>query len=103
MIRTFIFNNQGKLPGHDKSLPAVINALNDPNVHAWIDLEQPSDQEAREVLEQGFHFHPLSIEDCLAPDSGPKVEEYLPTTNNEYPPYLFIVLHAVDYNRHNGV
>jgi magnesium transporter len=43
------------------------------------------------VLETVFQFHPLAIEDCVAPNSLPKVEDY--------DDYLFIVTHAVDFKR----
>src|SRR5437764_12951944 len=102
MIRTFVFTTQGKLTSSNNDLNGVFPALQDPNAHVWIDLEAPTDQEARQVLEDAFHFHPLSIEDCLAPDSAPKVEEYSPRENDQFAPYLFVVLHAVNYNR-NGV
>jgi magnesium transporter len=64
-----------------------------------VDLEQPTPDEAKHVLEDVFHFHPLSIEDCLAENSSPKVEEYSPREDDKFTPYLFIVIHAVDYNR----
>jgi magnesium transporter len=103
MIRTFVFSNQGKLLNQGGDLKPVFEAMRDPNAHVWIDLEQPPEKEVREVLEDVFHFHPLSIEDCLAPDSAPKVEEYVPGENDQFMPYLFVVLHAVDYNRNDGV
>ncbi len=44
-----------------------------------------------------FHFHPLSIEDCVQPSPSPKVEEYSPKEGDLFTPYLFMVIHAVDY------
>jgi magnesium transporter len=67
-----------------------------------VDLENPSEFENREVLEQIFHFHPLSIEDCVQPSPSPKVEEYSPKEGDMFTPYLFIVIHAVDYSRKDG-
>ena len=49
-----------------------------------------------------FHFHPLSIEDCVAASPSPKVEEYSPKEEDWFTPYLFMVIHAVDYSRENG-
>jgi magnesium transporter len=49
-----------------------------------------------------FHFHPLSIEDCVQPSPSPKVEEYTPKDGDLFTPYLFMVIHAVDYNRKSG-
>src|SRR5262249_19548926 len=46
--------------------------------------------------------HPLSIEDAVATNSSPKVEEYVPREDDLFTPYLFIVVHAVDYSRKDG-
>ena len=50
-----------------------------------------------------FHFHPLSIEDAVVVSTAPKVEEYLPKEDDKFSPYLFLVIHAVDYSRKDGV
>jgi len=55
------------------------------------------------VLEEVFHFHALSIEDCVAASPSPKVDEYSPKEEDRFAPYLFIVIHAVDYSRKDGV
>lgn len=52
----------------------------------WVDLEAPAPGEV-ELLSNVFGFHPLAIEDCLHRLQRPKVDEY--------PGYLFLVLHAV--------
>ena len=49
-----------------------------------------------------FQVHPLSIEDCVQPSPSPKVEEYAPKEGDRFTPYLFMVIHAVDYNRKDG-
>jgi magnesium transporter len=68
-----------------------------------VDLEKSTPEEAKLVLEGIFHFHPLSIEDCIAVSSAPKVEEYTPKDEDKFSPYLFMVIHAVDYSRKDGV
>ena len=55
------------------------------------------------MLEDVFHFHPLSIEDCVTASPSPKVDEYSPKEEDRFTPYLFIVIHAVDYSRKDGV
>ena len=77
--------------------------LADTNLFLWVDLEKPTPEESQRVLEQIFHFHPLSIEDCVAVTPSPKVEEYAPKDDDRFMPYLFIVIHAVDYSRKDGV
>ena len=77
--------------------------LSDTNLFLWIDLESPTPEEAKFVFEELFHFHPLSINDCLAVSQTPKVEEYSPKGDDRFPLYLFMVIHAVDYSRKDGV
>ncbi|ADL08577.1 magnesium/cobalt transporter CorA [Thermosediminibacter oceani] len=52
----------------------------------WLDMTSP-DKEEISVLTDCFHFHPLTIEDCLYRLQRPKIEEY--------EGYYFIVLHAL--------
>ena len=35
--------------------------------------------------------------------AAPKVEEYTPREEDKFTPYLFMVIHAVDYSRKDGV
>jgi magnesium transporter len=55
------------------------------------------------VLEEVFHFHPLSIEDCVNVSPSPKVDEYEPRDGDKFTPYLFMVIHAVDFRRQECV
>lgn len=77
--------------------------LSDTNLFLWVDLESPTPEETKFVLEDVFHFHPLSIEDCVTASPSPKVEEYLPKDDDQFAAYLFIVIHGVDYSRKDGV
>ena len=90
MISSFIFS-EGKLVGRDLELEALRLVQADKGLIVWVDLSNPTDEEIKSVLEGLFHFHPLAIEDCVAPNSLPKVEDY--------EDYLFIVTHAVDFTR----
>jgi magnesium transporter len=102
MIRSFAFTTQGKLHTKDIDLFLMPTLLADTNLFLWVDLEKSTPEEAKEVLEMIFHFHPLSIEDCILPSPSPKVEEYSPKEDDKFTPYLFMVIHAVDYNRKDG-
>jgi magnesium transporter len=103
MIRSFAFTTQGKLHSKDIEIFLMPTLLADTNLFLWVDLENPTQAEWKEVLEQIFHFHPLSIEDCVQPSPSPKVEEYAPSKEDDhFTPYLFMVIHAVDYNRKDG-
>ena len=90
MIRSFIFSD-GKLVGQDVEREALRLVRADKGLLLWVDLDKPTDDETKFVLETVFQFHPLAIEDCVAPSSLPKVEDY--------EDYLFIVTHAVDFTR----
>ncbi len=102
MIRSFAFTTQGKLHTRDIDMFLMPTLLADTNLFLWVDLEKPTAEEWKEVLEMIFHFHPLSIEDCVQPSPSPKVEEYSPKEDDKFTPYLFMVIHAVDYNRKDG-
>src|SRR5882724_4361922 len=90
MIRSFIFS-EGKLVGQDLEREALRLVRADKGLLLWVDLDKPTEEEWKFVLESVFQFHPLAIEDCVQPNSPPKVEDY--------DDYLFIVTHAVDFSR----
>ena len=92
MVHSFIFS-EGKLVGRDLELEALRLVQNDKGLVLWVDLENPTDQEVKDILEGVFHFHPLAIEDCLTPSPLPKIEDY--------DDYLFMVTHAVDFTQEN--
>lgn len=103
MIRSIAFTTQGRLHSQDIAPFLMPTLLSDTNLFLWVDLEASTPQEAKMVLEDIFHFHPLSIEDCIAESPSPKVEEYFPKDEDRFLPYLFMVIHAVDYSRKDGV
>src|SRR5881628_342903 len=103
MIRSFAFTTQGRLHSKDIEIFLMPTLLADTNLFLWVDLEKPSAEEAKRILEGIFHFHPLSIDDCIGVSSAPKVEEYQPKEDDKFSPYLFMVIHAVDYSRKDGV
>src|SRR3989449_7115640 len=103
MIRSFAFTTQGRLHSKDIEMFLMPTLLADTNLFLWVDLERPTPEETKSVLEDVFHFHPLSIEDCVMVSPSPKVEEYTPKEEDRFTPYLFMVIHAVDYSRKDGV
>src|SRR6266404_408013 len=103
MIRSFVFTTQGRLHSKDIEMFLMPTLLADTNLFLWVDLENPTSQETKFVLEDVFHFHPLSIEDCVSVSPLPKVEEYNPKEEDRFAPYLFMVIHAVDYSRKDCV
>src|SRR5207245_2774026 len=103
MIRSFVFTTQGRLHSKDIEMFLMPTLLADTNLFLWVDLERPTPEETKIVLEDLFHFHPLSIEDCVMVSPSPKVEEYSPKEEDKFTPYLFMVIHAVDYSCKDGV
>ncbi len=103
MIRSFAFTTQGKLHSSDLERFLMPTLLSDTNLFLWIDLETPTPEDTKFFLEGLFHFHPLSIEDCVKECQSPKVEEYTPKEEDKFAPYLFMVIHAVDYSRKDSV
>jgi magnesium transporter len=103
MIRSLVFTTQGRLHSRNIEMFLMPTLLTDTNLFLWVDLEDPTPEEAKFVLEDVFHFHPLSIEDCVMTSASPKVEEYTPKEEDRFAPYLFMVIHAVDYSRKDGV
>src|SRR6266700_1789446 len=103
MIRSFVFTTQGRLHSKDIEMFLMPTLLADTNLFLWVDLERPTPEETKFVLEDVFHFHPLSIEDCVRLSPSPKVEEYTPKEEDTFAPYLFMVIHGVDYSRKDGV
>lgn len=103
MIRSLVFTTQGRLHSRNIEMFLMPTLLTDTNLFLWVDLESPTPEETKFVLEDVFHFHPLSIEDCVMLSPSPKVEEYTPKEEDRFTPYLFMVIHAVDYSRKDGV
>src|ERR1041384_7531010 len=103
MIRSLVFTTQGRLHSKNIEMFLMPTLLSDTNLFLWVDLENSPPEENKYVLEDVFHFHPLSIEDCVMVSPSPKVEEYTPKEGDKFSPYLFMVIHAVDYSRKDGV
>src|SRR5215204_2039326 len=59
----------------------------------WVNIDRPSPLEAA-WLEEQFDFHALDLEDVLSRNQRPKIDEY--------PNYLFIVLHFPVFDRAVG-
>ncbi|MEZ4659388.1 MAG: magnesium/cobalt transporter CorA [Caldilineaceae bacterium] len=86
MIRTLYRHRSGTqlmdLPGDQ-----LLAAVQDKQARLWIDMQKPTEAEAKLVLEEAFHFHPLSIEDTLNDVHTPKMDDY--------GRYRYLVLHAI--------
>lgn len=84
----------------ESAAPAAVPDLSTPRVEEieaagirWFNVEQPGPAE-QAWLEEHFEFHPLDIEDVFSKNQRPKIDEY--------PDYLFLVLHIPVFNREIG-
>src|SRR2546426_3084080 len=59
----------------------------------WVHIEEPSALE-RAWLAEHYDFHPLDLEDVMSRNQRPKIDEY--------PDYLFIVLHFPIFDKQVG-
>src|SRR5215218_10047998 len=57
---------------------------------SWVLVDEPTSEEAA-VLAERFGFHELDVEDVLSSRQRPKIDEY--------PEYLFVVLHFPFYDK----
>jgi len=90
MIQSFVFND-GKLVASNLDSDALRLVRADKGLLIWVNLFAPTPEETTSILEQVFSFHPLAIEDCLSVSRYPKIEDY--------EDYLFLVMHAVAFNK----
>ncbi len=66
----------------------IRDALATASTRLWVDIDSTS-RHQHAILEKLFHFHPLTVEDTLNPNSRVKIEAY--------DGYMFIVLRAVRF------
>jgi len=90
MIQVFAFT-QGRFEDQELDPCTIQLLLKDEGIHIWVDLSDATAEERKTIFEDVFQFHPLAIEDCLSHNELPKVEVY--------DHYLFLVFHAVEFNR----
>lgn len=91
MIRSVYYPAVNSTAQNNLLIQDYISALQNPDGLLWIDIENPTADEAETVLSGVFGFHPLAIEDCLS--SGyqtPKIDDF--------GEYLFIIAHALPVN-----
>jgi magnesium transporter len=88
MLNILICSKSGEIT-ETQEISKLKAAFGDPELHLWVDMEDPNDEEIDLLLEV-FHFHPLAIEDVIMDISMPKMDMY--------DTYAFLNLHRVFYN-----
>lgn len=56
----------------------------------WVEIENPTKDDL-EFAKDIFSLHPLTVEDCVNTNARPKIDQF--------PSYLFLILHAAGINR----
>lgn len=70
-------------------------ALQDANGLLWVDFVGEPPEVCEPILRQTFGFHPLAVDDALRETHMPKIDDW--------EQYLYLVLPAVVFDRHDGV
>ncbi|MBK5110724.1 MAG: magnesium transporter CorA family protein [Thermoleophilia bacterium] len=83
----------GSAPGSDSEAAAPRIEEIDAGGLRWINIERPGGAE-RAWLEEHFDFHALDLEDVLSRNQRPKIDQY--------PDYLFLVLHVPVFDPNAG-
>ncbi len=65
-------------------------ALGDSQGLLWVDFEGEPPQVCEPILRETFGFHPLAVDDALAENHVPKVDDW--------GRYVYIVLHAINFH-----
>jgi magnesium transporter len=85
-VKTLYRSNAGAVERVDGAAE-LTNALADRGGVVWVDLMIHSDEDAA-ILRDVFHFHELTIEDCVSP----RVD---PARIDDYGDYLFLIIQAL--------
>jgi len=93
MIRSIYITKSG-LAKTDLAVEEYPAALQDPDGLLWVDFEGTPPESDEPVLQNVFGFHPLAIDDALQESHVPKIDDW--------EDYLYIVLHAVSFDRTDG-
>jgi magnesium transporter len=86
MINSVFINSKNQII--DISKDHLLSTLNENNGLLWVNLDKPTDEELLEILQDIFHFHPLTIEDCQS-------QGFQTAKVDDHEDYLFIITHTL--------
>lgn len=93
MFKLVYYSAQDEIK-YDISLSQVSDILQSGNGLLWLVLQDANEDELNSILHDIFHFHPLTIEDCLS-------EGYQTPKLDVFENYIFVVMHALIPDRIN--
>ena len=85
MLKSYCRKKDGSLI-IDLNRDTIKEVLTDEENLIWIDVEDPDDNDI-EVLLEVFGLHAMTVEDCIMPNTRPKIEQF----DN----YTFLILHTI--------
>ncbi|MBW7883854.1 MAG: magnesium/cobalt transporter CorA [Caldilineaceae bacterium] len=86
MIRIICRRGDGRV-AMDVPVSELAHLLQEPDTSTWVDLQAPTEEEYKRVLQDVYDFHPLAIEDAIRDLHLPKLDDY--------GSYLYLVFHTV--------
>lgn len=93
MIQSLYLEPNGQLRTNLSQMDMAF-ALQEPAGLLWVDFQGTPPEEDEQVLRKTFGFHPLAIDDALQETHVPKLDDW--------GAYLYIVLHAVVFDKVEG-
>jgi magnesium transporter len=84
---TILVARQGREAAEEAKVGDLPALLEDESAIVWVNLPGDDEQEARRVVTDVFHFHPLAVEECFEEREHPKVEVY--------DGYVYVITHGV--------
>lgn len=87
-MKTMLCKEKKEIVGALKS-EDIKGALGRDDNLVWVELENPTKDELA-FIKDTFNLHPLTVEDCVNTNARPKIDQF--------PSYLFLILHAAGYN-----
>ncbi len=87
MVRT-VYLSPDNLYSYDLPINEITQVIQNGTGLVWVILEQGTEEEIAGLLKDVFHFHPLTIEDCLS-------QGYQTPKLDGFDNYLFLITHAL--------
>jgi magnesium transporter len=86
-MTTILVAREGREAAEEAKVGDLPALLEDQSAIVWVNLTGDDEEEARRVVTDVFHFHPLAVEDCFEEREHPKVESY--------DGYVYVITHGV--------
>ena len=90
LMEIFVYKEGAERVAEGFSADELPELLRDKRSVVWVDFLGETDEqnaEAKRVLLDVFHFHPLTVEDCFETRNQPKIEAF--------PAYLYLIVHGI--------